>query len=153
LLGELADELEGFELVVVSDREPAELSDVRRALPATFEPFDLWRYARILRTCDAIISPKRLVNGYELGHTEWKITLGMAAALPAVASPQRSYVEALEGGGGIVADSREDWIAAFESLCDPDVRRELGGKARATVEERYSTPIVARRYGEFLLSL
>jgi glycosyltransferase involved in cell wall biosynthesis len=153
LLGALAGQLDGFELVVVSDREPPELSDVRRALPTRFEPFDLRRYARILRTCDAIISPKRLVNAYELGHTEWKITLGMAVALPAVASPQRSYVEALEGGGGIVADSDEDWIAAFESICDPDVRRELGGKARATVEERYSTPIVARRYGEFLLSL
>jgi len=153
LLQELAGALDGFELVVVSDREPAELGGLRQALPTTFEPFDLRRYARILRTCDAIISPKRLVNGYELGHTEWKITLGMAAGLPAVASPQRSYVEALEGGGGIVADSREDWVAALESLRDPGLRRELGGKARATVEERYSTPVVARRYGEFLLSL
>jgi glycosyltransferase involved in cell wall biosynthesis len=153
LLHELAGTLEGFELVVVSDREPAELTGLRDALPITFEAFDLRRYARILRTCDAIISPKRLVNGYEAGHTEWKITLGMAAALPAIASPQRSYVEALQGGGGIVADTREDWIAAFASLRDPDLRRELGGSARATVEERYSTPVVARRYGEFLLSL
>ena len=153
LLQELTDALEGFELVVVSDRQPAELSGVRDALPTTFESFDLRGYARILRTCDAIISPKRLVNGYELGHTEWKITLGMAAALPALASPQRSYVEALGGGGGIVADSNEDWIAALEMLRDPWVRRELGAKARATVEERYSTPVVARRYGEFLLSL
>jgi len=153
LLQELADALHGFELLVVSDREPAELSGVRQALPTTFQPFDLRGYARILRTCDAIISPKRLVNGYELGHTEWKITLGMAAALPAVASPQRSYVEALGAGGGIVADSHEEWIAAFEKLRDPDVRCELGEQARATVEERYSTPVVARRYGEFLLSL
>jgi glycosyltransferase involved in cell wall biosynthesis len=145
--------LDGFELVVVSDREPAELMGLREALPTRFEPFDLGGYARILRTCDAIISPKRLVNGYELGHTEWKITLGMAAALPAVASSQRSYVEALGGGGGIVADSNEDWIAAFETLRDADVRHELGAKARATVEEGYSTPVVARRYGEFLLSL
>lgn len=153
LLHELAGALQGFELVVVSDREPAELSGVRQALPTTFESFDLRRYARILRTCDAIISPKRLVNGYELGHTEWKITLGMATGLPAIASPQRSYVEALEGGGGIVADSREDWIAALESLREPGLRRELGDRARATVVERYSTPVVARRYGEFLLSL
>jgi glycosyltransferase involved in cell wall biosynthesis len=100
-----------------------------------------------------IISPKRLVNGYEVGHTEWKITLGMAAGLPAAASPQRSYVEALEGGGGIVADSPQDWVAAFASLRDPNLRGELGHRARATVEERYSTPVVARRYGEFLLSL
>jgi glycosyltransferase involved in cell wall biosynthesis len=153
LLEDLAGELDGFELVVVSDREPAELGGVRQALPTTFESFDLRRYARILRTCDAIISPKRLVNGYELGHTEWKITLGMATALPALASPQRSYVEALQGGGGIVAESRDDWITALKTIRDPDVRRALGAKARATVEERYSTPVVARLYGEFLLSL
>ena len=153
LLLELGGALDGFELLVVSDREPAELTGLRDVLPTTFEAFDLQRYARILRTCDVIISPKRLVNGYEVGHTEWKITLGMAAGLPAAASPQRSYVEALEGGGGIVVDSPEDWVAAFASLRDPNLRRELGHRARATVEERYSTPVVARRYGEFLLSL
>jgi glycosyltransferase involved in cell wall biosynthesis len=93
------------------------------------------------------------VNGYELGHTEWKITLGMAAGLPAIASPQRSYIEALEGGGGIVAASREDWVEGLEALRDPKRRFELGARARATVVERYSTPVVARRYGDFLLSL
>ena len=150
---QLGEALGGFELVVVSDREPPELAELRAALPTSYERFDLRRYARTLRTSDVIISPKRLVNGYELGHSEWKITLGMAAGLPAVASPQRSYIEALAGGGGIVADSREDWIAALDALRDPDRRSELGARARATVEERYSTPVVARRYGDFLLSL
>ena len=139
------------ELVVVSDAPPPELG----ALPAaTFEPFSLRGYARTLRRCDAIVSPKRLVNGYELGHSEWKITLGMAAGLPAVASPQQSYVEAIEAhGGGIVADSPEDWRAAFERLLDPAERAELGARARRTVEERYSTPVVARRYSDFLLEV
>ena len=153
LLPQLGEALRGFELVVVSDREPPELDELRAALPTSFERFELRRYARTLRTCDVIISPKRLVNGYELGHTEWKITLGMAAGLPAVASPQRSYVEALSGGGGIVADSPEDWVAALGAVRDADRRAELGARGRATVEEHYSTPVVARRYGEFLMSL
>jgi glycosyltransferase involved in cell wall biosynthesis len=153
LLPQLRDALGGFELVVVSDREPPELGELRAALPTSFERFDLRRYARTLRTSDVIISPKRLVNGYELGHSEWKITLGMAAGLPAVASPQRSYIEALADGGGIVADSPEEWIAALDALRDAGRRAELGARARQTVEERYSTPVVAGRYGDFLLSL
>ncbi|MDX6478869.1 MAG: hypothetical protein QOG29_1456 [Gaiellaceae bacterium] len=153
LLADVGAALRGFELLVVSDREPPELAALRGVLPTSYERFDLRRYARTLRTCDVIISPKRLVNGYELGHTEWKITLGMAAGLPAIASPQRSYVEALADGGGIVADSPQEWTAALDVLRDAGRRSELGARAREIVEERYSTPVVARRYGEFLLSL
>src|SRR6059058_4532650 len=92
--------LRDSELVVVSNEEPAELEELRAAIPTRFVPFDLRGYARLLRECDVIVSPKRLVNGYELGHTEWKITLGMAVGLPAVASPQQSYVEAIGHRGG-----------------------------------------------------
>jgi glycosyltransferase involved in cell wall biosynthesis len=77
----------------------------------------------------------------------------MAAGLPAIASPQRSYIEALGGGGGIVATSPEDWAEGLEAVRDSKHRVELGARARATVVERYSTPVVARRYGDFLLSL
>ena len=154
MLTELRDALPGVELLVVSDREPDELDVLREALPTSFERFDLRRYARALLESDVIVSPKRLVNGYELGHTEWKITLGMAAGLPAVASPQQSYVEAIAAdGGGVVADSPDEWRRALEELRDPTHRAELGRRARKTVEERYSTPVVARRYGNLLLSL
>ena len=105
------------ELVVVSNEEPAELAELRSAVPVRFEEFSLRRYAQVLQEADVIVSPKRLVNGYELGHTEWKITLGMSAGLPAVASPQQSYVEAIEHrGGGIVADGDEEWRVALERL-------------------------------------
>ncbi|MDX6513970.1 MAG: hypothetical protein QOE36_3474 [Gaiellaceae bacterium] len=146
LLPVLAD-LDGAELVLVSNEPPVELDELRRALPTTFEPFALRSYARLLRTCDAIISPKRLVNGYELGHTEWKITLGMACGLPAVAAPQQSYIEAIEAdGGGFVARTPEEWRDALVALGDPGLRRELGARARRTVVERYSTEVVAPRY-------
>ena len=146
--------LRDVELVVVSDARPRELDALAQVAPCSFRPFDLRGYARTLRSCDVIVSPKRLVNGYELGHTEWKITLGMAAGLPALASAQQSYVEAIEaGGGGIVADTAAEWRAALERLHDPEVRSELGARARKTVEDRYSTPVVARRYGDFLLEV
>ena len=144
----------GAELTVVSNEKPPELAELRRDVAVSFVEFSLRRYAQVLRAAHVIVSPKRLVNGYELGHTEWKITLGMAAGLPAVASPQRSYVEAIEHrGGGIVASDAGAWRAALGELRDSSLRDELGRRARATVLERYSTPVVARRYAELLASL
>jgi glycosyltransferase involved in cell wall biosynthesis len=154
LLAEPLAAVGDVELVVVSDVRPPALDALREAARCSYEPFSLRGYARTLRSCDAIVSPKRLVNGYELGHSEWKITLGMAAGLPAVASPQQSYVEAIGArGGGIVADSSDEWAEAFERLRDPAERADLGARARQTVEELYSTPVVARRYGDFLLEV
>jgi glycosyltransferase involved in cell wall biosynthesis len=144
----------GAELTVVSNEEPPELAELRRDVSTAFVTFSLRRYAQVLRTAHLIVSPKRLVNGYELGHTEWKITLGMAAGLPAVASPQRSYIEAIEDrGGGIVASDAGEWLAALERLKDPSLRDDLGRRARETVVGRYSTPVVARRYADLLASL
>jgi len=144
----------GATLILVSNEEPAELEEIRRAVPARFVDFSLRRYAQVLRDADVVVSPKRLVNSYELGHTEWKITLGMAAGLPAVASPQQSYVEAIgHCGGGIVADSGDAWREALERLRDSGVREELGRRARETVVKRYSTPVVAAQYADVLRAL
>jgi glycosyltransferase involved in cell wall biosynthesis len=144
----------GAELMVVSNEEPRELTELRRAVPVRFAEFSLRRYARILRQADVIVSPKRLVNGYELGHTEWKITLGMAARLPAVASPQQSYLEAIgHRGGGVAANGPGEWRDALERLRDPTLREELGRRARETVVERYATGVVAREYASLLRAL
>ena len=146
----------GVELVVVSNERPAALDGLAAAgVRCRYVPWQPARYARVLRGCDAIVSPKRLVNAYEVCHTEYKITLGMAAGLPAVASPQQSYVEAIGwAGGGIVADGVDEWRDALARLAgDPALRAELGARARRTVEERYATPVVAAQYGELLCSL
>jgi glycosyltransferase involved in cell wall biosynthesis len=155
LLRDAFASLSEAELVVVSNEEPSELADLREVIPVRFIPFDLRRYAAVLRDCDVILSPKRLVNGYELGHTEWKITLGMAVGLPAVASPQQSYVEAIEHrGGGIVASSPDEWAEALARLAaDLELRADLGRRAVETVLERYATPVVAREYRDLLNSL
>jgi glycosyltransferase involved in cell wall biosynthesis len=145
----------GLELVLVSEREPTAMAALRQALPCSFVRFSDPRYAAVLRRCDVIVSPKRLVNAYEVAHTEYKITLGMAVGLPALASPQRSYVEAIGyAGGGVVADGDGEWRAALERLRDDvSYRAELGARARRTVRERYATPVVARQYLELLETL
>jgi glycosyltransferase involved in cell wall biosynthesis len=143
------------ELILVVDEEPAFATALRRAIPCRFERFSAAGYATLLAQSDIIISPKRLVNAYELGHTEYKITLGMACGLPAVASPQQSYLEAIgHRGGGIIAATVDEWSAALLNLAgDAGRRRDLGELARATVIEKYSTPVIAGQYLALLRQL
>ena len=150
----IADVLAGLRdasLTLVTDEAPPGLAALERAIQCRLVRFSERRYARVLLESDVIISPKRLVNAYEMAHTEYKITLGMAVGLPAVASPQPSYREAIGcHGGGIVAESEADWRSAFERLRDPEVRADVGARARQTVIDRYETSVVAAQYGSLL---
>lgn len=148
--------LKGIELVLVSSEPPEVMDSLERIAPCAFKYFTLKEYAKVLSGCDIIISPKRLDNGYEMAHSEYKITPGMAVGLPAVASPQQSYVEAISyKGGGFIARTEEEWSGALQKLAsDYTLRKKMGLLARETVEERYSTDVVARQYLgilEFLL--
>ncbi len=155
LLGDVLPEMTDVELLLVCDERPDCLPELERLVPCRLmTPFSDARHARALLDSDIIISPKRLCNAYELGHTEYKIALGMAVGLPAVASPQSSYVEILSGGGGIIASTSEEWRVALASLCaDPDRRADMGARARRTVIDRYSTGVVALRYLNVLSQL
>lgn len=141
-------------LILVSNNE--EYPDCVKRMSSFLEvrhfKFSLKRYAKILAHCDAIISPKVLNNSYELGHSEYKITLGMAAGLPAIASPQRSYMEAIDHrNGGLICAREEEWQDALERLvADAQLRGHLGNEARLTVEERYASQVVARQYLSFI---
>jgi glycosyltransferase involved in cell wall biosynthesis len=148
LIKDVLADLGKVELVLVVDAAPTCLPELRQVVPCTVVAFSDRAYAATLRGCDIIISPKRLVNGYELAHTEYKIALGMAMGLPAVASPQQSYVEAIDHrGGGFVANGPDEWRDALGRLVsDPDLRADLGTRARQTVVEKYSVPVVAKQF-------
>jgi glycosyltransferase involved in cell wall biosynthesis len=146
--------LRDVELVLVSDEPPEVMRILAAAIPCRFVRFSPRKYLRALHASDAIISPKRLVNAYEMGHTEYKITLGMAVGLPAVASPQQSYREAIEHrGGGFICQTPREWSDALERLRSPSLRADVGGRARQTVHEKYATPVVARQYLALLMKL
>lgn len=127
---------------------PDVLAELRAAASCRILPYTEDRLARVLLRCDIMISPKRLCNAYEMGHTENKIAFGMAAGLPVIASPQQSYVEAVtHRGGGFIADTPEEWAKALERLCsDRQLRSEMGQQGRQTVVEKYSTAPVAKQY-------
>jgi glycosyltransferase involved in cell wall biosynthesis len=148
MLRDVFAKLPDVELVLVSDDHPTAMEELQEVIPCEYVRYSDRSYTRALLGCDVIISPKILNNAYEMGHTEYKITLGMAVGLPSVASAQRSYVEAIEHrGGGIIAETEADWLSALSSLAsDAEMRRDLGEKARLTVLEKYSTPVVAQSF-------
>lgn len=152
---EALKDLSKIELFIVSECVPDSFEVLSKVLPCRFVPYDERHYAKMLSGCDIIISPKSLSNAYEVAHTEYKITLGMAAGLPVIASPQESYETAIEWrGGGIVARNCAEWKSAIRRLSkDIELRRQLGELARITVIEKYSTPVVAAQYWALLLGM
>lgn len=103
------------------------------------------------------ISPRFLDNTYNLGHTEWKITLPMACGRVVFCSPQRSYetVAALAGSHGIrICRGREDWLAAFDCALTGRLDYEAEGKAAfRVVDANYATPIVAAKHSKVLMDV
>lgn len=101
------------------------------------------------------ISPRFLDNTYNLGHTEWKITLAMACGTMVLCSPQPSYVTVSRLGGGVrICDSDADWIREIEDLLARRIDPHSEGiEARKTVEAHYSTSVVARRHAHFVRSV
>lgn len=136
-----------------ADPPSAVIGQLEKRLGAEVTHFDYSQFPADLQRADVILSPKILSSAYEMGHTEYKISLGMAVGLPALASPQPSYLEALHGqGGGLICRTVEDWEKALCQLHqDPAYAQELGHQARRRVVEKYSVPVVAERYRATLL--
>jgi hypothetical protein len=97
-----------------------------------------------------IISPRFLENPYNRSHTEWKITLGMACGLPAIASPQPSYLDvrdrSAKGSAVTICESGEEWETAFETARRDGWRAEASEAARRVFLEHYATEVVAPRH-------
>lgn len=71
--------------------------------------------------------------------SENRLTLMMAMGLPVVAGPVPAYLDVIEHGrNAYLARGAEEWRDALQALRDPDHRREVGQRARASVLERYS---------------
>jgi glycosyltransferase involved in cell wall biosynthesis len=63
------------------------------------------------------------------GKSQVKVAQALAAGYPVVASPLRSYIEALEGDVGYIVYSPEQWGEAMRALRDPLTRLRLHQKS------------------------
>ena len=109
---------------------------------------------KIYASGGVFISPRFLDNSYNLGHTEWKITLAMACSRLALCSPLPSYLDVsakAEGRGIRICGTACDWEMALDTILknDLDLRSEEEN-ARAVVEQYYSTRVVAKYHTAFL---
>jgi glycosyltransferase involved in cell wall biosynthesis len=73
------------------------------------------------------------------GKCAYKLIQCMACGIPVVASRVGANVEAVPPECGLLAESPEQWLAAFRRLAaEPELRQRMGTAARQWVEKKYS---------------
>ena len=96
---------------------------------------------------DVVISPRFLDNSYNLGHTEWKITLGMACGCLAIASPVPSYQTVFDrssDGEIVICNTSADWVTAFDALLVGGISKETRKLSTQLVDQYYSSEVLAK---------
>ncbi len=89
---------------------------------------------------DIALAPLELDNIFCRAKSEIKFVEAGVVGVPIVASEIDPYRDSMtHGTDGLLARSMQDWIGALSSLIEnPELRREMGVRARATVSQRYS---------------
>jgi glycosyltransferase involved in cell wall biosynthesis len=141
----------GAKFLAISDRPPP------AALRALRPEFIRWRpetEVEDLARIDIGVMP--LPDGrYERGKCAFKLLQYMALGRPGVASPVGANADVVTPGtDGFLPADQDGWDEALTRLIeDPALRRDMGSRARATVERGYSIAVVADRYKALLTDL
>ncbi|HEY8899983.1 MAG TPA: hypothetical protein VIM61_06190 [Chthoniobacterales bacterium] len=147
------------DVATARSRWPAEVRErferFLERVPHTFHRFrDVRGLLELYGAGGVIVSPRFLDTPYNQSHTEWKITLGMACELPAIASPVPSYIDAAQrssSGAIAIAESSAQWLEAFDNLLsDETALRQAGRAARNTVSDHYETRVVAAQHAAWV---
>jgi len=86
--------------------------------------------------------------------SENRLTLKMAVGLPVIATPIPSYEAVIRHGeNGFVARSKGDWLNCLRRLQDPELRMNVGARARESVVPRYSVEVQAQAFIDVLESI
>ncbi|MDO1528147.1 glycosyltransferase family 4 protein [Fulvimonas sp. R45] len=83
---------------------------------------------------------------WERGKCGYKLIQYMASGVPFIASPVGVNDEIAKHGGGLLADSQEEWREAIDRLLDDaPLRSEMGKDGRKSVTDWYSVDVQAPR--------
>jgi glycosyltransferase involved in cell wall biosynthesis len=115
-------------------------------------------YERLLESDIGIIPVDTSCDGIGASGTpawrlksENRLTLKMAIGLPVIATPIPSYEAIIDHGrNGFFARSRRDWEDCFRRLRDPELRRDVGRRARQSVLGHYSVETQANLFVDVL---
>jgi glycosyltransferase involved in cell wall biosynthesis len=134
----------GARFVVISDRPPpAALRDLR----AEFVPWRARREVDDLARLDIGVMP--LPDGpYERGKCAFKLIQYMALGRPGLASPVGANNEVVtDGHDAFLPRHAAEWTEYLVRLIEsPDLREQIGRRARARVQAAYSIAAVTPRY-------
>lgn len=120
-----------------------------------FIPFvDIEHLLSIYDKGGIFISPRFLDNSYNLGHTEWKITLALARGRVVLCSPQKSYQvvnDLAQGRGMRVCSNVQEWQDALSQCLNGAFDWKLEQQAAIdVVNKNYKTSVVAGRHLDFI---
>lgn len=126
----------------------AQFETFLKKIPHTFHRFEsIPNLLKLYSAGGVILSPRFLEIPYNLGHSEWKITLGMACGMPALASPQPSYEDVAQRAQPDairICRNPSDWEQALEWACSR--RNQPSEAAQEVVRRHYLTPLVAAQH-------
>jgi glycosyltransferase involved in cell wall biosynthesis len=116
------------------------------------EPWSLANQEAVIATFDAGVMPLPR-NPWTEGKCGYKALQYMAAAVPAVCSDVGSNRDLIRHGEeGFVLGSIEEFYPSLRTLIeDPELRREMGARARKRVEAEFSIEVVGRRVADLIL--
>jgi len=94
-------------------------------------------------------------DAWSLGKCSMKALLYMAAGSTAVCSAVGHNLEVIQSGeNGLLVSTEDDWVEGLSLLVrDPALRLRLGQRGRATVEDRFSREICARKFASVVHGL
>ncbi|MGC4079576.1 MAG: glycosyltransferase family 4 protein [Rubrivivax sp.] len=103
--------------------------------------------AREVGACHVGIMPLK-TDEFSRGKCGLKALQFMATGRPVVVTPVGVNTEIVQHGeNGFIAGDDDAWVDALEKLsAAPDVRRTMGSAARRTVEQGYSSEVVAAKF-------
>lgn len=102
------------------------------------KPWSLDQEVQLIQQFDVGVMPLP-DSPWARGKCAYKLIQCMACGIPVVASPVGANVDAVPKECGLLAESPEEWLAAFRRLAaDLSLRLRMGRAARHWVEKRYS---------------
>jgi len=149
LLGELADGLAGWRVLVVGARIRAPAG-----VDVTQRPWSPEAEADALRRGSVGLYPLDVEHPTTSGKSALKSILFMAHGIPVVATPTASNRDVMvEGEQGLFAGSRAQWLDALDALRDPDLRGQLGAAGHRQAAERFDSAVWGVRLADRLCQL
>jgi hypothetical protein len=127
-----------IKLLFISDQDPK--IDI---IPYEFIKYDQKKLPKQLLQGDIKLAPRDLNNSYNIGHSFTKVAYPMAVGLPAVASPQPSYINREV----LICNDSKEWHDTLERLImDCELRNYYGYRGQEFVKNNFSINKIGFEY-------